>query len=150
MAICDILNALMREKETNPNQLGSRCRVPQATIHRIASGESKEPRRSTLVEIAKALGVSVDVFYATTPMPKVSTPPVEYTATPSRAGALAEAIRSLPDDHPALDALAMILAGAGVKVVTTSQVDADLAGKIKPRRFDLQTRKSAGRTDKSA
>lgn len=74
----------------------------------------------------------------------------EYTQPTSRAAAIANAISQLADDHPALDAIEMILAGAGIKALAPQQADPELAGKIKPRRFDLQQRKTSARTDKSA
>ncbi|MEW8119884.1 MAG: helix-turn-helix transcriptional regulator [Candidatus Thiodiazotropha sp.] len=38
-------------------------KVPQPTIHRILSGESNEPRRSSVAPIAEYYGVEIEMFY---------------------------------------------------------------------------------------
>lgn len=63
MAISDILTGLLRARGENPHSLSLKCGVPQPTIARIASGDSKEPKRSNLIKIARALGVKPDIFY---------------------------------------------------------------------------------------
>jgi transcriptional regulator with XRE-family HTH domain len=63
MAISDVLTNLLLARGENPHSLSLKCGVPQPTIARIASGESKEPRRGNLIKIARALGVKHEVFY---------------------------------------------------------------------------------------
>lgn len=43
--------------------------VKQPTIHRILTGESKDPRRSNLERIAAAFGATVDDLYSDTAQP---------------------------------------------------------------------------------
>ena len=44
-------------------ELARRSKVNQPTIHRIESGESKDPKRPNLEAIAKALGVGLEDLY---------------------------------------------------------------------------------------
>jgi len=53
------LDVLMRRENTNPTKLEKETKVPQPTIHRILSGESKDPRTGTLQPLADYFGVSV-------------------------------------------------------------------------------------------
>jgi DNA-binding Xre family transcriptional regulator len=55
--------AMMRARGWTEGELSRRARVTQPTIHRIITGESKEPRRSNLERIARALGCSIDDLY---------------------------------------------------------------------------------------
>lgn len=67
MPISDNLKKLMDERQENPNSLAMKSGVPQPTIFRILSGESKEPRRNTVEKLARALAVSVDWIYGGVP-----------------------------------------------------------------------------------
>lgn len=53
------LARLMREHDISQNELARLTNVPQPTIQRIISGESKEPRRSNLAKLAAYFGVTV-------------------------------------------------------------------------------------------
>ncbi len=52
----------------NENALARRSGVPQPTIHRILTGESQDPRRSTIEKIASYFGVAADDFYKNAPI----------------------------------------------------------------------------------
>lgn len=54
------LRAKLTELGLNESEAGRRSGVPQPTIHRILSGESSSPRKSTVERLAKALKVSPD------------------------------------------------------------------------------------------
>ena len=58
MSLASRLRAKLNERDVNESELGRRAGVPQSTINRILSGESESPRKSTLVPIARALGVT--------------------------------------------------------------------------------------------
>ncbi|MCG7932085.1 MAG: hypothetical protein ABW119_22580 [Candidatus Thiodiazotropha lotti] len=67
-----LLSKLMQadhEVDDNENKLSELIekrlgkRVPQPTIHRILSGESNEPRRSSIEPIAEYYGISAEMFY---------------------------------------------------------------------------------------
>ena len=53
------LSWLLNKFKTNPNALQQITNIPQPTIHRILSGESKDPRTSTLQPLARYFGISV-------------------------------------------------------------------------------------------
>jgi transcriptional regulator with XRE-family HTH domain len=59
----NVVAAMMRAKGWSEGELSRRARIPQPTIHRIITGESKEPRRSNLERIARAFGCSIDDLY---------------------------------------------------------------------------------------
>lgn len=54
------LEWLIEKNKTNPNALEVATKVPQPTIHRILTGESKDPRTSTLQRLADYFCVSVE------------------------------------------------------------------------------------------
>lgn len=54
-----VLARLMREHGISQNELARLTKIPQPTIQRIISGESKEPRRSNLAKLAAYFGVPV-------------------------------------------------------------------------------------------
>ena len=54
------LNYLIEKHRTNPNALAEATKTKQPTIHRILSGESNDPRTSTLAPIATYFNVSVE------------------------------------------------------------------------------------------
>ena len=53
-----LLMDAMREKGWNAYDLAKKSGVPQPTIHRIISGESADPRTSTIRKLAKGLGLA--------------------------------------------------------------------------------------------
>lgn len=56
------LEWLIAKHRTNPNPLADATRVPQPTIHRILSGESRDPKTATLAPIASYFGVTVSAL----------------------------------------------------------------------------------------
>jgi SOS-response transcriptional repressor LexA len=59
MSVRRNLEFLIDQARTNPNALASITGVPQPTIHRILTGESKDPRTETLRKLADFFGVTV-------------------------------------------------------------------------------------------
>lgn len=55
--------AKMAEQGWSEGELSRRSKVPQPTVHRIITGESKSPRQSNIDSIAKALGVAVEFLW---------------------------------------------------------------------------------------
>lgn len=76
--------------------LGKRSGVPQPTIHRILTGESRNPKARTLDRLARTLGMSQDELFHGAPrghgLPVRDEPPT-YDAETLR---VARAIESLP------------------------------------------------------
>lgn len=64
----EALRRLMRQWEQTHGQhlsegeLARRAKTTQPTVHRVLSGETEEPRRRTLIALAKFFGVSVEVI----------------------------------------------------------------------------------------
>jgi len=58
MKIGERLATLMSQRGLSEGELGRRSGVSQPTIHRIVTGESKNPRQDNVEAIAKAIGVS--------------------------------------------------------------------------------------------
>lgn len=72
MEIKDTLKAWLAYKNTDPTNLAAR--VPglnQSTIQRVASGETGDPRRGTLLKIADALGITLDELEKMPPNPEL-------------------------------------------------------------------------------
>lgn len=63
MSIGDRVAAKMAEQGWSEGELSRRSKVPQPTVHRIITGESKSPRQSNIDSIAKALGVAVEFLW---------------------------------------------------------------------------------------
>ena len=53
---------LFEKHKTNPNRLSKEIQIPQATLFRVASGLTKEPRREVLDAISTWAGISVAVL----------------------------------------------------------------------------------------
>lgn len=58
MEFKDWLRAEMEAKRLNPSDLARLAKVPQPTIFRILSGETKDPRTGTVKRIERALGMA--------------------------------------------------------------------------------------------
>jgi transcriptional regulator with XRE-family HTH domain len=58
--LIDRICALMRQLEISDAELARQIGVPQGTVSRILSGETKDPRISTVAAIARVLGATVD------------------------------------------------------------------------------------------
>ncbi|WP_081545590.1 helix-turn-helix domain-containing protein [Chromobacterium haemolyticum] len=67
MELKDRLQRLLDESGTNATKLAEATKLNQPTIHRILTGESKDPRHSTLEPIAKFFGISVAELRGDTP-----------------------------------------------------------------------------------
>lgn len=61
----ELLRLLMEQRGLNPNSLSAATnkKTKQPQIHRFLTGESKEPKRSTLAPVAGVLGVPVEAFF---------------------------------------------------------------------------------------
>lgn len=58
--IADRIKILMQRQKITDAELARQINVPQATVSRILSGATKDPRVSTLREIARVLGSTID------------------------------------------------------------------------------------------
>lgn len=85
MSIGDRVAAKMAEQGWSEGELSRRSKVPQPTVHRIITGESKSPRQSNIDSIAKALGVAVEFLWyggeaKSMPPAEVRSTVADYTA----------------------------------------------------------------------
>jgi transcriptional regulator with XRE-family HTH domain len=58
MELKEILKAEMNRRGWNAYDLQKRSGVPQPTLHRILKGEHRNPRRPTVLKLAKALDIT--------------------------------------------------------------------------------------------
>ena len=72
MKIGERLAKEMERQGLSEGELGRRSGVNQPTIHRIISGDSKNPRQDNVEKIAKALGVTSDWLWRGGDLEKVS------------------------------------------------------------------------------
>lgn len=81
-SLCDILNRLMFDKKIRVTELSRRIGLPQPTLHRIATGKSPKPHRTTLEPIADFFQLNVDQLTGS------ATIPADYwsSAFPSESG----------------------------------------------------------------
>ena len=63
MTLRETLETLMAARGENPHSLSLKSGVPQPTIFRILKGDSKDPRRSNVDRLARALGVTAEKLY---------------------------------------------------------------------------------------
>ena len=98
--VSEILNSLMVRERLTDNELAARTGIPQPTISRIRSGESRDPRDSTLRPLAQYFRLTVSQLRGDMPLPvdrvtvmAVDHAPIEVSAEVLR---LALAIESLP------------------------------------------------------
>lgn len=65
-----LLKAAMTQQGMSENELARRSGVPQSTINRILSGQSRDPRQSNLAKLERVLGVNLSggMRYQLTPM----------------------------------------------------------------------------------
>ena len=61
-SIADNLSGLLEKNNLNSNQLANILGIPMMTVRRLLSGETEDPRISTLKIISDYFGVSVDVL----------------------------------------------------------------------------------------
>lgn len=86
MGLRENIKALMENAGENPHSLAAKTNVPQPTIFRILSGDSKDPRRSNVEKIAKFFGLKADDLYGKTKPLRIAEPEtaiyaVEKTST---------------------------------------------------------------------
>lgn len=102
----DIRLSLKREMERkglNEYKLAKLSGVPQPTVHRLLSGETKYPRAQTLRSLARTLGSSSDQILANSHRPVPSTSIREDPGDYAPALRLTEAIESLIHLVPSRD-----------------------------------------------
>ncbi|MFN7096476.1 MAG: helix-turn-helix domain-containing protein [Gammaproteobacteria bacterium] len=58
--LIETIIALMKAKHLNETQLAKGCNLHQPTIHRLLSGETTDPRLSTLLQIADYFDISLN------------------------------------------------------------------------------------------
>jgi transcriptional regulator with XRE-family HTH domain len=69
LCISKQLASLMRESGVSQSGLSRGCGVPQPTINRILNEKTKEPRRDSVVRIAKFFNVPPESLYKGLPEP---------------------------------------------------------------------------------
>ena len=88
----DTIRRWMRDRGWSEGELCRRSGVPQPTIHRIITGESKSPRREKVERIARAFGRSVEDAYDN------KSKPAQLTIE-DRADAVYESLSILTDEQ---------------------------------------------------
>lgn len=90
MGIKEWLNSELDARGLNVNQLSRISKVPQPTIFRILSGETKDPRSDTVAKLARALGMSSELIKAVpaTAIPLMAPAVVYGHSDPQTADAL--------------------------------------------------------------
>lgn len=66
--ISHILELLMTKSGLNESELARKTSIPRATINRLASGRTPDPRASTLMAIASYFSISVDQLLGKQPL----------------------------------------------------------------------------------
>lgn len=84
MGIKENLSYWMEKRGENPNSLSVKSRVPQPTIWRILEGVSQDPRRTTVEQLARTLGVKADAMYG--PLPDSAEAAAEMQLSPTQTG----------------------------------------------------------------
>lgn len=99
------LDFLMTREGINPTILSERTGIPQPTVHRIASGESKDPRTSTVKPLAEYFGFTVadlkerDLVAESTGVLEKKIP--QHKAITPQEQALLELFREVTDEQKA-------------------------------------------------
>src|SRR3990167_7580870 len=81
LEIANILDRLLSQAGISEAELGRVINVPRATINRIASGKTPDPRASTLQAIAKYFNVTVDQLLGKQPLFSNNMQPFALSAT---------------------------------------------------------------------
>ncbi len=68
MDISDVLTTLLKKALLTESELARKINVPRATINRLVSGRTPDPRASTLNSIAEYFNVSVDQLIGKKPL----------------------------------------------------------------------------------
>ena len=69
MGIGSKLTKLMKEQDTNANELASKAGVPPTTIYSLIRRDSNRVDIDSLIKIARALGVTAEYFCIEEPEP---------------------------------------------------------------------------------
>ena len=69
MGIGSKLTKLMKEQDTNANELASKAGVPPTTIYSLIRRDSNRVDIDSLIKIARALGVTAEYFFNEEPEP---------------------------------------------------------------------------------
>lgn len=72
--VAEVLTILTKREDLSDNDLADRTGVPQPTISRIKSGESRDPRDKTLRPLAKYFGVTVSQLRGDMPLSDSQSP----------------------------------------------------------------------------
>ena len=70
--LSDTLSRLMARDQTNQSELAKDCNLPVNTVQRLCSGETTDPRLSTLRPLANHFGISISQLVGDYPTPGVS------------------------------------------------------------------------------
>ena len=68
LCISKQLASLMRERRVSQSGLSRGCGVPQPTINRILNQKTREPRRDSVLRIAKFFNVTPESLYRQEPV----------------------------------------------------------------------------------
>lgn len=62
--VSERLSGLLKTSGMSENDLAKAAGVEYTTVHRIVTGETENPRKNSLIPLAKALNVSVEYLYS--------------------------------------------------------------------------------------
>lgn len=103
--VCNILVSLLEQAHLNEAELARRTNLPKATINRITSGRTPDPRSSTLIPIAEYFHISVDQLMGKKPMSPLNsnTPQEQSTVISIQEDLLKEILdKALTLDHSSI------------------------------------------------
>jgi len=66
--VCDVLNVLMGDM--SESALARAVNLPKATIHRVLSGDTPDPRAGTLLPIAQYFNITIEQLMGASELPK--------------------------------------------------------------------------------
>lgn len=66
--LSEMLKKLLFERSMKPIQLARELNLPQPTVHRLVTGKSTRPYKSSLVPIAEFFGITTDQLLGETPL----------------------------------------------------------------------------------
>lgn len=72
LQLSKILSKLLYDRRLNPSELAREVDLPTPTVHRLVTGKSTRPYRSSLEPIANFFSVSVDQLIGEEPLPNLS------------------------------------------------------------------------------
>ena len=71
-SISDVLIDLLKQSHINESELARRVNLPKATINRIMSGRTPDPRASTLLAITDYFNISIEQLMGKNPLGSIS------------------------------------------------------------------------------